>query len=52
MQLLGVDLNQALISKIERNQRFVKDFELVCFCKVLEVTEQDLLANFYENSEH
>ena len=52
MQLLGVDLNHALISKIERNQRFVKDFELVCFCKVLEVTEQDLLANFYENSEH
>ena len=48
MQLLGVDTNQALISKIERNERFVKDFELVCFCKVLNVTERDLLADFYE----
>ncbi|WP_298030114.1 helix-turn-helix domain-containing protein [uncultured Dysosmobacter sp.] len=48
MQLLGVDINQRLISKIERNERFVKDFELVCFCRVLSVTERDLLADFYE----
>ena len=36
MQLLGVDIN--LISKIERNERFVKDYELACFCRVLQVT--------------
>lgn len=48
MQLLGVDMNQRLISKIERNERFVKDFELVCFCQVLNVTEKDLLADFYK----
>ena len=33
MQLLGVDISQPLISKIERNLRFVKDYELVCFCR-------------------
>ena len=30
LQLLGVDINQPLISKIERNRRFVKDYELAC----------------------
>ena len=48
MQLLGVDINQPLISKIERNERFVKDFELVCFCKVLQISEHELLSVFYE----
>lgn len=47
MQLLGVDINQRLISKIERNERFVKDYELVCFCQVLNVSEKELLADFY-----
>ena len=45
MQLLGVDINQRLISKIERNERFVKDYELACFCKVLHVTERELLGD-------
>lgn len=51
MQLLGVDINQRLISKIERNERFVKDFELVCFCQVLHITERDLLSDFYQSIE-
>ena len=45
MLLLGVDINQRLISKIERNERFVKDYELACFCKVLHVTERELLGD-------
>lgn len=48
LQLMGVDIDQRLISKIERNERFVKDYELVCLCRVLGVTERELLANFYE----
>lgn len=48
MQLLGVDITQPLISKIERNLRFVKDYELVCFCRVLQISEKDLLSDFYE----
>ena len=51
MQLLGVDINQRLISKIERNERFVKDYELACFCQVLNVSETELLADFYNQSE-
>ena len=49
MQLLGVEINQQLISKIERNQRFVKDFELVCFCQALKVSERELLSDFYKH---
>ena len=49
MQLLGIDINQPLISKIERNERFVKDFELAAFCKILEVSERDMLSAFYES---
>ena len=48
MQLLGVDLSQPLISKIERNLRFVKDYELVCLCRILHISERDLLSDFYE----
>ena len=51
MQLLGVDIDQRLISKIERNERFVKDYELACFCKVLNVTERELLASFYDTEQ-
>ena len=51
LQLLGVDISQPLISKIEQNQRFVKDYELVCLCQVLQVSERDLPADFYKTSE-
>lgn len=48
MQLLGVDISQPLISKIERNLRFVKDYELVCLCRILNVSERELLSDFYD----
>ena len=48
LQLMGVDIDQRLISKIERNERFVKDYELACLCRVLDVTERELPADFYE----
>lgn len=48
MQLLGVDIDQQLISKIELNKRFVKDYELACFCRIFGVSEKDLLSDFYQ----
>ena len=48
---LRVDFTQPLISKIERNRRFVKDYELACLCQVLQVSERDLLADFYNATE-
>ena len=46
MQLLGIDITQPLISKIERNQRFVKDYEFVAICKILNISKKELLSDF------
>ena len=48
MQVMNVNLDQRLISRIENNQRFVTDYELACFCRALGVTEQEMLSDFYE----
>ena len=47
LQVLNVNMDQQMLSKIEHNRRIVTDYELACLCKVLNVTEQDLLADFY-----
>lgn len=38
LQLQGVDISMKEISKIENNTRLVKDFELMAFAKVLNVS--------------
>ena len=48
MQVLGVSIDQQSISKIENNKRIVTDYELACFCKALQCSEQDLLKDFYK----
>ena len=48
LQVMNVNIDQQMLSKIEHNLRMVTDYELVCLCRVLQVTEQDLLADFYE----
>ena len=35
MQTFGINIDQQMISKIERNARIVTDYELACFCKAL-----------------
>lgn len=46
MQVLGVNLDQQMVSRIERNERIVTDYELICLCRVLGVTGDELLENF------
>ena len=48
LQIMNVNIDQQMLSKIEHNLRMVTDYELVCLCRVLQVTERDLLADFYE----
>ena len=43
MQLLNVNIDQQMISKIEKNNRQVTDYELACFCKCLSVTADEIL---------
>lgn len=49
MQIMGVNLDQQMISKIENNARFVTDYELACFCVILKISIDDMLKDFYEN---
>lgn len=48
MQTMGVNIDQQMISKIENNSRFVTDYELACFCCILDVSLQDMLEDFYK----
>lgn len=46
MQLMNVNIDQQMISKIEKNQRQVTDYEFACFCKCLNVSPNELLKCF------
>ena len=46
MQTMNVNMDQQMISKIEKNSRQVTDFELACLCKCLEITPNDMLVDF------
>ena len=47
----GVAYASFLISKIENNARFVTDYELACFCLILEIDLKDMLGHFYNELE-
>lgn len=49
LQTMNVNIDQQMISKIERNGRQVTDYEVVCLCKCLSVTPNDLLSFNNEN---
>ena len=43
LQTMNVNIDQQMISKIEKNNRQVTDYELACICKCLSVAPNDLL---------
>lgn len=43
LQTMNVNIDQQMISKIEKNKRQVTDYELACIAKCLSVTPNDLL---------
>ena len=48
MQTMNCNIDQQMISKIEKNNRQVTDFELACLCKCLEITPNEMLKDFEE----
>ncbi len=48
MQTLNINIDQQMISKIEKNQRQVTDFELVGFSVSLNVTLDELIGDCKE----
>ena len=49
LQILNVNIDQQMISKIEQNKRQVTDYELACLCHCLSITPDELLLNFIHN---
>ena len=47
LQTMNVNIDQQMVSKIEKNNRQVTDYELACICKCLTVTPNELI-NFSE----
>ena len=43
LHLLGLNLDRSAISRIESYSREVYDYELICFCIVLDISIIDLL---------
>lgn len=43
LQTMNINIDQQMISKIEKNNRQVTDYELACICKCLSVTPNELL---------
>ena len=48
LQTMNVNIDQQALSRMEHDRRIVTDYELACLCRVLDVTERELLADFYE----
>lgn len=49
MQLLNVNIDQQMISKIEKNQRQVTDYELTCICRCLNVSLDWMTQDFFND---
>lgn len=43
--LLGIDIYHSDISLIENNKLFLKDFEIIAFCKVLGISYDQILED-------
>ena len=44
LQVMNVNIDQQMISKIENNSRMVTDYELFCLCRVLHTELNDLMG--------
>ncbi len=45
MQLCNINIDQQMISKIEKNMRQVTDYEIACICKCLGISPEWLLQD-------
>ena len=44
LQTLNINIDQQMISKIEKNNRIVTDYELLSICRILGVTAEELAS--------
>lgn len=49
LQLIGVDMDKNVITRIETNKRYVSDIELWALCRILEVSYDYLIDGKKQN---
>lgn len=49
LQLYGIDINKNSLQRIEKGSRIIKEYELAVFCKVLNVSADELLKDCVSN---
>ena len=52
LQVLNINIDQQMLSKIEKNKRIVTDYELVGLCKALKVSVSEMLMGTDEFFEY
>ena len=50
LQTVGINIDQQMISRSEKNQRQVTDYELAALCDILGVKPENMLNKFYESN--
>lgn len=51
MQLCNINIDQQMISKIEKNMRQVTDYEVICMCRCLGVSAEWMLQDIDKYTE-
>ena len=51
MQLCNINIDQQMISKIEKNMRQVTDYEVMCMCRCLGVSAEWMLQDIDKYTE-
>lgn len=46
LQILNVNIDQQMISKIEKNMRQVTDYEVAAICKCLDISFEWIIADY------
>ena len=49
LMLMGIDISKQSLYRIENNKRSVRDYELYGIAKVLNISTDELLADFEKN---
>lgn len=43
LQTYGINIDQQMISKIENNDRIVTDYEIVCICRIMNISIDEMV---------
>lgn len=52
LMLLGLDIPKASLQNIESGKRVIREYEFYVFCKIFNITMEEMLEDFINNLEN